>query len=62
MKVNKIIIGFVIQTYDTEKNKFIGQEFVGSDDVSWETVNGNTMDTPPTSQTLPTDMIQPTES
>jgi hypothetical protein len=31
--VKKITTGFVIQDYDTEKRKFISQEFVAGDEV-----------------------------
>ena len=33
MLVNKITTGFVVQVFDTEKKKFISQEFVGGDPV-----------------------------
>jgi hypothetical protein len=41
MKINKISTGFVIQVFDTEKQKFIKQEFISSDEVQYENENGN---------------------
>lgn len=35
MIINKIIVGFVVQQFDTDAQKFINQEFVASDDVSY---------------------------
>lgn len=43
MIVQKITTGFVVQTFDTEKRKFIGQEFVAGDQVELE-VNGESID------------------
>ena len=40
MLVNKITTGFVVQVFDTEKKKFISQEFVGGDPVEYETQDG----------------------
>ena len=34
--LNKVTVGFVIQKFDTETNKFISQEFIASDEVTWE--------------------------
>jgi hypothetical protein len=36
MILNKVITGFVIQRFDTETGKFIGQEFISCDDSQWE--------------------------
>ena len=36
MIIKKITMGFVCQTFDTEKNAFISQEFVASDNVTWD--------------------------
>jgi hypothetical protein len=41
--VNKITVGFVTQQYDTEKKRFVGQEFIASDDVTWEKENGDSI-------------------
>ena len=32
----KIIIGFVVQTYDEQKRSFVDQEFVAGDEVEYE--------------------------
>ena len=44
MIVKKITTGFVIQTYDTEMNCCIHQEFVAGDQVEWEDEEGTTID------------------
>jgi len=36
MRVNKITPGFVIQTWDTELNRWIGQEFMAGESVEYE--------------------------
>lgn len=36
MKINKITRGFVVQTYDTDTGRCIGQEFVAGDQVEYE--------------------------
>jgi hypothetical protein len=36
MKINKITTGFVIQTYDTELQKWTGQEFVAGTETDYE--------------------------
>jgi hypothetical protein len=46
MIINKVTIGFVTQRYDTEKKRFLGQEFIGSDDRSWENEMGDSVDFP----------------
>ena len=46
MIVTKATIGTVYQKYDTEKKRFIDQEFIGSDDRSWEDANGESVDAP----------------
>lgn len=40
MILNKITHGFVIQSYDTKEQKWIGQDFVAGDDVEWEKEGG----------------------
>ena len=57
MIVNKITTGFVIQRFNTETNKFIDQEFIAGDEVSYENVYGESVDT--FDEYLPFDMIQP---
>ena len=36
MRINKITYGFVIQTWDTDLKKWIGQEFVAGDQTEFE--------------------------
>ena len=43
MIINKIINGFVIQHYDTEKKECTGQEFVGTDDAEYDTELGDAL-------------------
>ena len=58
MKVKKITVGFVVQEYDTDKEEWIGQEFVDSDQVEWEDENGEHIDSVASSY-LPMAMVQP---
>jgi hypothetical protein len=46
MILTKTTIGFVTQRYDTDKKRFIDQEFIGSDDRSWEDAMGDSVDAP----------------
>jgi hypothetical protein len=39
--IKKVTIGFVVQSYDTEKQRFFCQEFVASEDHVWEDQVGN---------------------
>ena len=41
MKINKITHGFVIQTWDTELNRWIDQQFVAGDQTEFEAVGSN---------------------
>ena len=64
MLVNKITIGFVIQVFDTEKRRFVSQEFVAGKDCQYEDRNGNAVDrkvleTDGKEAYLPFDMVQP---
>lgn len=36
MVLNKVVVGFVVQQYDTEAKRFLNQEFKSSDEVQWE--------------------------
>jgi hypothetical protein len=64
MKVNKITVGFVVQTFDGETGKFVSQEFVGGDDVTYENNFGEPVDPGdlpyegPEPQ-MPLEMVQP---
>lgn len=66
MIIKKITTGFVIQSYDTEKKKYIHQEFIAGDEVDYEDEEGNIVC--PTTMLgegeefepyLPFDMVQP---
>jgi len=64
MNAKKITTGFVIQTWDTDKKKWINQEFIAGDDTTWEDEHGNILEDPPTQNNglipyLNFDMIQP---
>lgn len=43
-EVKKITTGFVIQKWDAETGKFLGQEFVAVDEVNYEDEIGNPID------------------
>lgn len=58
MIVNKIIIGFVIQTFDTDTGLCTEQDFVEGDDVSFEDEAGEPIEDQDLS--FPCDMKQPT--
>jgi len=60
MILNKITVGFVSQTYDTETKKFTAQEFVASDETTWENTHGEKVE--PQKAYLRFDMIQPLNS
>ena len=65
MLVKKITDGFVIQTYDTEKGKWLEQEFVAGDSCELEDGDGNCLEDNPlvrpdgTEAYLPFVMVQP---
>lgn len=42
MIINKITTGIVIQQYDTEQGRFVGQEFWTGDKVWYECEDGST--------------------
>ena len=41
--IKKITIGFVVQSFDTEKRRFFCQEFVASEDHTWEDQMGDAL-------------------
>ena len=43
MIINKITVGFVVQVFDTEKKQFISQNFTASDQVDYETQEGDAL-------------------
>lgn len=59
MIVRKITYGFVIQTYDTQDQEFVSQEFVEGDQCEYEDINGNPVDCDLIDDYLPFDMVQP---
>ena len=63
MIIQKITIGFVMQTFDTDKGRWTCQDFICGDDVSWEDVNGEPLDAPEDTAAynnyLPFEMEQP---
>jgi hypothetical protein len=69
MLVNKISIGFVIQTFDTEKKEYISQEFFSNDEVEYEDTEGDPVDPVAVGMQnengeekyLPFEMVQPDE-
>lgn len=65
MKINKITIGFVIQTWDTTENKWISQEFIAGDEVDYENEQGETIKPsdvfPDNEPYLPYEMVQPVD-
>ena len=42
--VKKITAGFTVQQWDTEKKRWIDQEFIAGDDVTWEDEDGEILD------------------
>lgn len=68
MKIKKVTTGFVIQTYDTEKKKFVAQEFVASGECDYEKENGDEADSSLLNDAngdemyLPFEMKQPNET
>ena len=45
MELRKITVGYVIQTFDTEKKCWVDQEFKASDDVTQEDDKGDALTT-----------------
>jgi len=62
--INKITVGWVTQTFDTEQKKFIRQGFFASDHVDYEDtqgspINSNLLIVDGEELYLPFDMVQP---
>ena len=57
MIINKVTVGFVVQSFDTETQKWVSQEFFAGDDVSYEDKDG--VPTDHIRDYLPFDMVQP---
>jgi hypothetical protein len=60
MVIHKIINGYVVQSYDTRKKRYISQEFV-ADDWDYETLNGEPVEPPDDMPYLSLNMEQPKE-
>lgn len=43
MIIKKIVTGFVIQSFDTETNQFVSQEFIAGDENEYEDENGKAL-------------------
>ena len=56
--IQKYTTGYVIQNYD-ETGKCVSQEFIASDEVSWENEEGESIDYPSDAEYFPMEMIQP---
>lgn len=62
MTVNKITIGFVIQTFKTDTGECIGQEFIAGDEITYEDGYGEDLGTPVQEiPYIPFEMVQPDE-
>ena len=63
MLVNKITVGFVVQVFDTEKKRFVSQEFVAGDQCDYEDngepVDREMLEVDGKEAYLPFDMVQP---
>lgn len=58
MIIDKVTVGFVVQKYDTETDKFISQDFIAGDEVSYEDEMGEPVEVGDFPY-LPFDMVQP---
>lgn len=63
MIINKVITGYVVQSYDTETNEYINQAFIASDEVEYETEDGDSVNQDEIDKVgyLSFDMVQPKE-
>jgi hypothetical protein len=61
MIITKTTVGFVVQTFDTEKKQFVRQEFIAGETVDWEDPAGNSIKPPVkiAEPYLEFDMVQP---
>lgn len=44
MIINKVTIGYVVQKFDTERRRFVAQEFIAEDGHTWENEYGEALD------------------
>ncbi|MDR3707173.1 MAG: hypothetical protein P4L33_02650 [Capsulimonadaceae bacterium] len=54
----KIVVGFVVQTFDAD-NRCIAQEFVAGDTIDYENEEGEPIPVPDAEAYFPMDMVQP---
>jgi hypothetical protein len=59
MIVKKITVGFVVQKFDTKTKKFVSQEFVAGDEVTFEDEHWEILDDNEIEEYLPFEMVQP---
>lgn len=60
MILNRIVIGFVVQQFDTELNRYTNQQFIAEDGEDWETLEGTTVEKPDEiTNDLNMEMVQP---
>lgn len=59
--IKKITVGFVVQTWDDDKKRWVSQDFVAGDQVDWETEDGTPIVVDSTSEVpyLHFNMVQP---
>ena len=67
MLVKKTTVGFVVQVFDTERQRFVSQEFVAGDQCDYEDEKGDPVDRKLLEAGgkevyLPFDMVQPGRS
>ncbi len=58
LHICKVTVGYVVQTWLKKTGKFLGQNFIYGDDVSYEDENGNAIDDEEP-EYQPYDMVQP---
>jgi len=58
--LKKVTVGFVVQTFDPYAGKFVSQEFVAGDEVTYENEMGDVVDE--WEEYLPFNMVQPEPS
>ncbi len=61
MIINKVTIGFVVQSFDTDTQSWVSQKFVAGDEVNYEDECGGPSDEV-VGPYLPFDMVQPLEA
>jgi hypothetical protein len=68
MIISKVTVGFVVQQFDTDRQDWVCQDFIASDECEYETENGDPIDVKDfmldcvisgKEPYLPYDMVQP---